>query len=234
VEEPQQVLLKIKRRESADAPPRWEELVVPWQEGLTVRAALQASALAPVTRDGKATTKVAWDEGCGERCLGACAMIIDGRARTACAARVDELDEPIELRPLEKFPVVRDLLVDRARIHRDLARVRVEPAARLDLAGCTACGCCLEACPSYGPRAEFIGAAAIHAAQVLDHHPSGAEQTPERIEVLLGPGGVGDCGNAQVCVEVCPEQLPLTDSIAEMMRATTQHGLRTLLGRRRG
>jgi succinate dehydrogenase / fumarate reductase iron-sulfur subunit len=231
VDEPRRVLLKIKRREAANVPPRWEELAVPWVEGLTVRAALQAAALAPVKSDGCPTTPVAWDEGCGERCLGACAMIIDGRARTACAARVDELDEPIELRPLEKFPVLRDLLVDRARIHRDLQRVKVDATARLELAGCTACGCCLEACPSYGPRFDFIGAAAIHAAHVLDHHPSGTGQAPERLAVLLGPGGIGDCGNAQVCVEVCPEQLPLTDSLAEMMRATTRYGLRELLGR---
>jgi succinate dehydrogenase / fumarate reductase iron-sulfur subunit len=231
VDEPRRVLLKIKRRQGPGDPPRWEELAIPWREGLTVRTALQAAALAPVTSDGTATTEVAWDEGCGERCQGACAMIIDGRARTACAALVDELDEPIELRPLEKFPVVRDLIVDRARIHRDLERVRVDPVPRLELAGCTACGCCLEACPSYGPRASYIGAAAIHAAHVLDHHPAGAAQAAERVEVLLGPGGIGDCGNAQVCVEVCPERLPLTDSLAEMMRATTRRGL---LGRSRG
>ncbi len=31
-------------------------------------------------------------------------------------------------------------------------------------------------------------------------------------------GGVSDCGNAQNCVQVCPKNIPLTESIAVMGR----------------
>ena len=36
----------------------------------------------------------------------------------------------------------------------------------------------------------------------------------ERLEALMGQGGVADCGKAQNCVEVCPKEIPLVDSIA--------------------
>jgi len=39
---------------------------------------------------------------------------------------------------------------------------------------------------------------------------------------VMGNGGVEDCGKAQNCVEVCPKEIPLVDSIAEIGRATTK------------
>jgi succinate dehydrogenase / fumarate reductase, iron-sulfur subunit len=41
----------------------------------------------------------------------------------------------------------------------------------------------------------------------------------------MGEGGVADCGKAQNCVEVCPKEIPLVDSIAQVSRATTKHML---------
>jgi succinate dehydrogenase / fumarate reductase iron-sulfur subunit len=47
-------------------------------------------------------------------------------------------------------------------------------------------------------------------------------QKTGRIEQLMAPGGVADCGKAQNCVEVCPAQIPLVDSIQHMARETTR------------
>jgi succinate dehydrogenase / fumarate reductase iron-sulfur subunit len=41
----------------------------------------------------------------------------------------------------------------------------------------------------------------------------------------MGEGGVGDGGKAQNCVEVCPKEIPLVDSIAVVSRAATKHML---------
>ena len=49
----------------------------------------------------------------------------------------------------------------------------------------------------------------------------------ERLDTVMGEGGVEGCGKAQNCVEVCPKEIPLVDSIAEVGRATTK---RLLLG----
>jgi len=35
-------------------------------------------------------------------------MLINGKARMACSALVDQLEQPIRIEPLSKFPVIRD------------------------------------------------------------------------------------------------------------------------------
>ena len=54
-------------------------------------------------------------------------MVINGHVRQACSALVDRLleDNPdeIELRPMQKFPVVRDLVVDRGRLFQALEKL---------------------------------------------------------------------------------------------------------------
>ena len=100
-------------------------------------------------------------------------MLVNGRTRKACSALVDRLLEEnpaeIELRPMSKFPVVRDLVVDRTRLFRALKNVKgwmpvdgyydmgpgpqqspAEQQAIYPLSECMSCGCCLEACPQYG------------------------------------------------------------------------------------
>ena len=55
-------------------------------------------------------------------------MLINGRVRQACTALVDKLLEErpdeIELQPMSKFPVIRDLCVDRRRLFRALEKVQ--------------------------------------------------------------------------------------------------------------
>ncbi len=87
------------------------------------------------------------------------------------------------------------------------------------------CGCCLEACPQINDRSKFIGPAAINQVRLFNLHPSGKMHASERLEALMGEGGVADCGKAHNCVEVCPKEIPLVDSIASVSRATTKHML---------
>lgn len=244
------VQLKVKRQDAPGSPPRWEEFEVPWEERLNVHAALMAIQRNPKTQSGQKTTPVVWDANCLEEVCGSCTMIINGRVMQACSALVDNLEQPIELRPMTKFPVIRDLAVDRTRIFKDFKRVhawvdidgthdlgpgpRTAPDladTRYALSRCMACGCCMEACPNYGPQSDFIGAAAISQARLFNLHPSGAMHKDERLEALVEPGGVDGCGNAQNCVQVCPKEIPLTTSIADMMGQTTKFALSTLFRR---
>jgi hypothetical protein len=84
------------------------------------------------------------------------------------------------------------------------------------------CGCCLEACPQYNDSSEFIGAAALNQVRLFNLHPSGAMHKNERLDSVMGEGGVADCGKAQNCVEVCPKEIPLVDSISVVARDTTK------------
>ncbi len=244
------VQLKVKRQDTPDAAPRWEEFEVPWEERLNVHAALMAIQRKPVTRGGQKTTPVVWDANCLEEVCGSCTMIINGRVMQACSALVDNLEQPIELRPMTKYPLIRDLAVDRTRIFGDFKRVHawididgthdVGPGPRMapDLADiryalsrCMACGCCMEACPNYGPQSDFVGAAPINQARLMNLHPSGAMHKAERLEPLMEPGGMEGCGNAQNCVQVCPKEIPLTTSIADMMGQTTKFALASIFRR---
>ena len=68
-----------------------------------------------------------WECVCLEEVCGSCTMIIDGRVRQSCSAMIDTLapdGQTIKLQPMSKFPVVRDLVVDRSRMFEDLKRVK--------------------------------------------------------------------------------------------------------------
>jgi succinate dehydrogenase / fumarate reductase iron-sulfur subunit len=69
----------------------------------------------------------------------------------------------------------------------------------------------------------FLGAHAISQAMLFNAHPTGRMARGERLDALMGPGGIQVCGNAQNCVAVCPKKIPLTTSIAKAGRATTLH-----------
>jgi len=92
------------------------------------------------------------------------------------------------------------------------------------------CGCCLEACPQIQMDNDFIGAAAISQVRVFNNHPSGAMHAATRLDALMEEGGIQDCGNAQNCVEVCPKEINLVESIADMNRAVTGRMFKKMLG----
>ncbi len=243
------VRLRIRRQDRPGSAPRWEEFAVPHEAGMNVIYCLMQIQHRPVTAAGGATAPVAWESHCLEEVCGACTMLINGRVRQACSALVDQLDQPIVLEPMSKFPVVRDLMVDRGRMFQDLIRIRgwiplqgtydLGPGPRMAsttqeasyvLSTCMTCGCCLEACPNVNDRSTFIGPAAISQVRLFNSHPTGAMNAAERLEALMQPGGISECGNAQNCVEVCPKSIPLTDSIGQMGRDVTLHAFRKLLG----
>ena len=104
---------------------------------------------------------------------------------------------------------------------------------RYKLSECMSCGCCLEACPQYTLEPDekewdhaFVGAAVISQTRYFNMHATGKELAKQRLDVMSGPGGVSDCGNAQNCVKVCPKEIPLTESIGSVGRQTTIHKIR--------
>lgn len=267
--------VKVLRQDKPGARSRWERFEVPHEPNLNIISVLQKIAARPKTADGKATTPVAWDCNCLEEVCGACTMVINGKARQACSALVDRLleDRPgeIELRPMTKFPVMRDLMVDRDRMFRALERVNAwvgvddyydrgpgpresqgQQETRYPLSECMTCGCCVEACPQFTKvevhqesgesddefRARkqaaydeaFIGPHAISQAMLFNEHGTGKMAKEERLDALMGPGGISVCGNAQNCVAVCPKEIPLTTSIARAGRQVTLHSIKKVFG----
>src|SRR5438105_14062342 len=118
------LILKIRRQTNPDSPSYWEEFELPWKKQMNVISSLMEIAANPVAREGKPTTPITYDSNCLEEVCGSCAMLINGRARMACSALVDKLEQPIRLDPLSKFPVVRDLATARSVLFENLKRVK--------------------------------------------------------------------------------------------------------------
>jgi succinate dehydrogenase / fumarate reductase, iron-sulfur subunit len=243
------VKLRVVRQDGPHAPEtkRTEEFDLPWEPQMNVISSLMAIQKNPVTSGGKKVAPIVWESACLEEVCGSCTMIVNGRVRQACTALIDKLSpngETITLEPMSKFPLVRDLVVDRSRMFESLKKVKawvdldgsheLGPGPRQSqenqeeaypLSRCMTCGCCLEACPQVNATSNFIGPAAINQVRLFNLHPSGKMHAAERLEALMGDGGVADCGKAQNCVEVCPKEIPLVDSIAQVSRQTTKHML---------
>ncbi len=164
--------VRVLRQDAPGQSSYWERHRVPYESDMNVISVLQRIAAQATTVDGKTVAPVAWDCNCLEEVCGACTMVINGKVRQACSALVDRLleDNPaeIQLEPMTKFPVLRDLLVDRSRLFRALRKTKAwipvdgyynmgsgprvsqeEQERAYPLSTCMSCGCCLEACPQY-------------------------------------------------------------------------------------
>ncbi|MDQ2980574.1 MAG: succinate dehydrogenase iron-sulfur subunit [Acidobacteriota bacterium] len=244
---PAKIQLHVKRQDTPASSPYWEDYEIPYQPRQNVISVLMEMAKDPKTREGKPTSPVVYDRACLEEVCGSCAMRINGVSRMACTALIDSLEQPIRLEPMAKFPVERDLTVDRRVMFESLKRVKAwipidgthdlgpgprmpEPERQIayEYSKCITCGNCLDVCPQVNDRSNFIGAAAIAQARLFNSHPTGAMNAAERLEALMAEGGVDDCGNAQNCVRACPKSIPLTTAIAEMYRDTTRYGIKKL------
>ena len=238
------VEIQIQRRLTPGGRPYWETFRIPYRPGMNIISVLMTIAENPVTADGKATVPVSYDSNCLEEVCGSCSMRINGKVAMACSALVDKLSHPIKLEPMGHFPIIRDLQVDRARLFEDLKRVKawipidgtydLGPGPRLSprdqeaaypFSRCISCGSCLEVCPQYNDKTQFVGAAVIGQVRLFNTHPTGKMNAQERLEALLGPGGIHECGYAQNCLEACPKDIPLTQAIAEVGGQVMRHAL---------
>ena len=198
--------VRVLRQDGPGQPSYWERHRVHHEPEMNVISVLQQIAATARSTDGREVAPVAWDCNCLEEVCGACTMVINGRVRQACSALVDQLldeqPEEIELRPMSKFPVVRDLFVDRGRLFHNLKRVRAwvdvdgyydmgpgptiaqkAQESNYPLSQCMSCGCCLEACPQFTK------------VEILPHSNETEDQLQQRQEdvydtTFLGPHAI--------------------------------------------
>lgn len=230
----------------------WEEVEIPLTNFANVISGLMYIRKNPVNKSGQPIEPIVWEDGCLEEVCGSCSMLINGRPRQACTAIVKKYLETtksntITLAPLTKFPLVRDLVVDRSQMFENLKKVRawIDSDGAYDrgkgplisqekqqimytLSTCMTCGCCSEACPQVNKRSKFMGPAPISQARLFNAHPTGKMQRHRRLRPILEEGGIAECGNAQNCEQVCPKNIPLLDSIASVGRDANLQALRDI------
>ncbi len=230
----------------------WEEFELPLRPSENVISGLMEIQKRPVNIKGERVAPVAWEQGCLEEVCGSCSILINGFPRQACTALIENYikktgKRTLILAPFTKFPLVRDLIVDRSSMFENLKKAhawietdgskdtgygplvsQAKQEVMYSLSTCMTCGCCLEACPQVNERSKFIGPAVMSQARLFNTHPIGSMQKKMRLRPLMEDGGIENCGNAQNCVEVCPKNIPLTDSIAAISRDVTLQAVKDL------
>lgn len=230
----------------------WETFELELTPSVNVLSALMRLRRHPVNAKGEKTTPIIWEDGCLEEVCGSCSMLVNGYPCQGCSTIIREVIEKtgsheITLAPFTKFPLVRDLMVDRSVMFEHLKKVHAwidadgtwdagpgpkmsqkRAEMRYSLSTCMTCGCCSEGCPQVNARSKFMGPAPVSLVRLFNTHPTGANTAHKRLQAMMDSDGINGCGQAQNCVQVCPKNIPLTDSLAEIYRATTWEAFRRL------
>lgn len=200
------ILFEVTRQRSASEKPYVQRVT------LETHDTTVAQALDIINEGELAGDPISWDCSCKQKKCGACAMLINGRPRLACDTRLSEFPKgKIALAPLRKFPVVRDLTVDRSVMFDDLKTLGswLEDSAENDGTGisydasrCLQCGCCLEVCPNFFAGGEFFGTAAVMSASRLIAQAPDSEK--KRLYDAYNGHFYKGCGKSLACRDICP------------------------------
>ncbi len=219
--------IKILRQQSPMTAPYWEGFTYDGSDDLSVAGLLDYLNYNDdiYNDEGKRTTRIGWECSCLQGVCGACAMVINGVPRLACETFLKDLKgKTITIRPLQKFPVVHDLMVDRSVIQENLKLTNVyigqyHPADDADhahqyaAAKCLKCGLCLEVCPNYVNGKSFFGAAFANDCYLI---ASRNREKAEAIGKAYGEHFGKSCSKALSCMDVCPMGIPILATIAKL------------------
>ena len=142
-------------------------------------------------------------------------MLVNGKPKLACDTFLRDYERKgrLTLAPLSKFPVIKDLIVDRGILYNNLKDIKnyLEEEAGLtdkntdtayEASRCLMCGCCLEVCPNFYVGGNFYGAASfVPAARLLTAlGKGGAEELKREYKEHIYKG----CGKSLACKDICP------------------------------
>ncbi len=187
------------------------------------------------------TEAIAFDHDCREGICGTCSLMIDGQAHgpqrgtATCQLHMRKFQSgvTITVEPwrASAFPVIKDLMVDRAPLDRivevggfitadtggapDANLIPIPKSvaeAAMDAAECIGCGACVAACPN-GAANLFTGAKLTH----LNLLPQGQAERYARTEAMVEKMEeyFGSCTNHGECEAACPKSISI-DVIAVM------------------
>ncbi len=216
----ERVTLKVFRYTSSEGvKPTVESYSVPVVKGMTVLDSL-------LYVKEHIDHSVSFRHSCRMGICGSCGMVVNGHPRLACEIQVAELGAEVEVRPLEDFPVVRDLICDFTEFydkHRGVKpyiirrykgeeenptsehlQSREELYSYIQFALCIKCGLCFHACPITSTDIRYLGPQAL--SQAYRYSADSRDQdNHERIEAVDTRSGCWGCHLAGSCSEACPK-----------------------------
>ena len=221
--------VKVLRQLSPGSAPYWETFEYDGPQDNSVAGVLDYLNYHDDISDfeGRQTTRIGWECSCMQGICGACAMVINKTPALACETFIRNLKgEEIEIRPLQKFQVIRDLIVDRSSIQENLKKEAVyigeyQPSADSDhthqytAAKCLKCGLCLEVCPNYVNGSTFYGAVFANDCFLT----ASRNRTKEKeIRKIYADHFGKDCSKSLSCMDVCPVKISTLASMAKLNR----------------
>lgn len=192
----------------------------------------------------KKESPVAFEHDCREGICGTCSMVINGYPHgpqaktTTCQLHMRHFKDgdTIVIEPFRAraFPVVRDLVVDRAAFDRiiqaggyisvntgqaqDANSTPIEKdlsAHAFDAAECIGCGACVAACPNASAML-FVSAKVSHLTLLPQGKPEAARRVQNMVK-QMDAEGFGMCSNVTACEAECPKGISVTN-IARLNR----------------
>ncbi len=167
---------------------------------------------------------------CLQGICGACAMVINGEPKLACQTflkneQVVKEYDVIRIEPLSKFPLVKDLKVDRSILYDSMksSRLWLESDAIIhddnldfeyEMSLCLMCGCCCEACPNYD-LGDFVGAHIPVSASKLISQEKDSDHIKE-IKKSYKNGFYNHCVKSIACEDSCPAGISTQRAISRM------------------
>ena len=207
-----------------DDAPRMVEYDVEYEPGMTVLDVL-------LYIQDKHDSSLAFRWECRGGQCGSCAVKINGTARIACRTKV-EPDEKLVLEPLEKMPVIKDLVCDMAQTTYRIRRIRPyvardkrpqrpeiihsEEIEKLrEIRKCIECSACLSNCPIVHETWEYPGPMIIRQIARLELDPRDVE---DRIAMAMNES-VYSCTTCKMCTDICPKSIDIPALAVELLRA---------------
>jgi len=217
---------EIKRCEGPEKEPYYKTYSYTVQSSDdTVATALRSINIAIESGEYGNDTPVVWDYGCLQKKCGACAMVINNHPALACSVKLSACKSKVKLEPMSKFPVIKDLVVDRKAIFDALKALKIWKSkevptsdeksmeARFEASRCLECGLCLEVCPAYAPGMEFKGTAVmVPMAGIIED-----EKDPDVMKSYEA-GFYEGCAKSFACVNICPARIE-----SDMLMARSNH-----------
>lgn len=179
---------------------------------------------------------IAFDHDCREGICGTCGVVINGiphggHHSTTCQLYMRHFKdgETITIEPWRSkaFPVLKDLIVDRAALDRIVeaggyvsASTGSAPDANsllvpkphsdraMDYAVCIGCGACVAACPN-GSAMLFTAAKVAHLAMLPQGQPERYTRVVNMVK-QMDAEGFGGCTNHAECTVVCPAHIDMS------------------------
>ncbi|MFX1253290.1 MAG: succinate dehydrogenase/fumarate reductase iron-sulfur subunit [Promethearchaeota archaeon] len=198
-----------------------KEYIVEVEQGSVVLDAVHA-----VQAEKSPDLAVRWNCKAGK--CGSCSAEVNGQPKLMCMTKLSayDLKKPILIKPLQTFPLIKDLVTDVSWNYDVNRSIKPFQMAKVDrplmlqqdvnrvqeFRKCIECFLCQNVCHvlrTHNKYEEYAGPRFFVRLANLEMHPL---DTEDRIKDIKDIHGIGYCNITKCCTEVCPEQIKITDN----------------------